>query len=183
MFMFLWCCMALAANTDITPIAKSKDPHKDEKRIIITNAIEPSMLEYNYWGTHSPEKFIVRINDTEIKQGAAYELPAQQTEVTVKYDYSFAGGLYKGSKITTYKVDDSAKEAQLTFSWTDEWHTIMSNVQPIKQLKSSFEDSTQKTPAPIEDQCDTKKVSDANELKPHKHKRGTKKNKSKVTVS
>src|SRR4030066_726080 len=74
---------------------RSEDTNKNEptkNTVTITNAIEPKTLDYKYWGTHTPESFIVHINEKEIKQGESCEIPKEDKELKVTYSYSFASG-------------------------------------------------------------------------------------------
>ena len=84
--------------------------------VTITNAIEPKSLEYNYWGTHTPDSFSILINENELKQGESCEIEKTNKELTVTYSYSFASGMYTGSKAITYEINKNAHEEKLTFS-------------------------------------------------------------------
>src|SRR5437879_2049156 len=58
---------------------------QQDSSIIITNAIEPSMLEYKHWtGTYSPELFTLIINDTQVLQGETYTLKSGDVPLVVQ---------------------------------------------------------------------------------------------------
>lgn len=112
--------------------------HSERKTITITNAIEPDMLDYEYWGKRTPESFTVLINKKEIKHGESYEVKKEEENLTITYSYSFASGIYKGSKEVTYKMNDNADKEKLTFSWNETWRVLVSNATPIKQEKVQY---------------------------------------------
>lgn len=96
--------------------------------VTITNAIQPSMLSYKHWtGTYSPDVFMVYINDTMIEQGQTYTLADSKTPVVIRFDYSFMNGMRKGTKSTTYNMDNQTTTATLTFSWLDTNKVLLDN--------------------------------------------------------
>lgn len=102
--------------------------------IIITNAIEPKMLQYKHWtGTYSPELFNVMIDNTLISSGETYTLKSTEEPLIVQFDYSFMNGIRKGSKKIFYQLNKDCKQATLTFSWLDTFKIIIDNATPIKE--------------------------------------------------
>ncbi|SRR6266404_3623899 len=100
----------------------------EEKLITITNNIQPSMLAYKHWtGTYNPDAFTVFINDTEVAQGTEIKIPAANSTINVKFDYSFVNGMRKGSKTVSYKLNDDITQANITFSWKDDNKILIDN--------------------------------------------------------
>ena len=103
--------------------------------ITITNAIEPSMLAYKHWtGTYSPETFTIAVNGTEIAQGAQYTLSADTNTVDVQCNYSFMNGMRKGTKTVSYQLHENITQANITFSWKDDWQVIVDNGTALKKV-------------------------------------------------
>lgn len=106
--------------------------------IIITNAIEPSMLEYNHWmGKYSPEEFSICVNGTEIEQGKTIEIPANISTVEIEYRYSFMKGVYNGGKKISYQLNENITQANITFNWKDDWRVLVDNGKAIKKTKTT----------------------------------------------
>jgi len=123
----------LASNTlttteeNISPMSESSEQAIVEP-IIITNAIEPSMLAYKHWlGTYSPETFTLSINGTEIAQGAQYTLPAETKTINISFYYSFKGGIYSGTKTASYQLNENITQAAITFSWKENQKVLLDN--------------------------------------------------------
>jgi hypothetical protein len=120
-------------TTDITIVDETSESIESIKQeeirsITITNGIEPSMLSYKHWtGTYSPDVFTVYINDTTLEPGQTYTLADSKTPVVIRFDYSFMNGMRKGTKTTTYIMNDQATSATLTFSWLDTHKTLLDN--------------------------------------------------------
>ena len=101
--------------------------------IIITNAIQPSMLAYKHWtGTYNPDKFTITVNDIEVAQGAQHTLSATTDPIDIRFDYSFVNGKRTGSHVISYQLDENIAQANITFSWNDEWKVIVDNGKPVK---------------------------------------------------
>jgi len=105
--------------------------------ITITNAIEPSMLEYKHWtGTYSPETFTIAIDGTEVAQGSQHTLPAETKAVDILFNYSFMNGMRKGTKTVTYELHENSTQAQITFSWKDDWQVLVDNGTAVKKVST-----------------------------------------------
>src|SRR5579864_2163730 len=89
----------------------NEEAHSQEQQpmvqpIVITNAIEPSMLAYKHWtGTYTPELFTITINGSIIETGQTYTLIDPATPFIVQYDYSFMNGMRKGTKKMSYHMN------------------------------------------------------------------------------
>ena len=111
-------------TTEITKPAEEKTINS----VTITNGIEPSMLSYKHWtGTYSPDVFTVYINDTTIEPGQTYTLADSKTPIVIRCDYSFMNGIRKGTKTTTYTMNDQITTAIVTFSWLDTHKILLDN--------------------------------------------------------
>ena len=105
--------------------------------IIITNAIEPSMLEYKHWtGKYSPEQFGITINGTEIELGKSCEIPTNSKTVEIGYTYSFMNGMKTGGKKISYELNENITQAHITFNWQDDWRVILDSGKAIKEITS-----------------------------------------------
>lgn len=100
--------------------------------ITITNAIEPSMLEYKHWtGKYSPESFSITINGIEIESGKTAEIPAGSKTVEIGYAYSFMNGMKSGGRKISYELHENSTQAQITFNWKDDLRIILDNGKVI----------------------------------------------------
>jgi len=98
------------------------------KTITITNGIQKDMLAYKHWtGTHTPEAFKVFVNKEEVAQGSTITIPAEIKTVDLTFDYSFAKGMYKGSKTVSYQLNNNITQASITFSWKDDNKIMIDN--------------------------------------------------------
>lgn len=114
-------------QTTETPVEKIAQP------IIITNAIDSSMLAYKHWtGTYSPEIFTITINGTEIAQGSQHTLPAETKTVDISLYYSFMKGMRTGTKIVSYQLNENITQATMTFSWKDDHKVLLDNATFLK---------------------------------------------------
>lgn len=105
--------------------------------ITITNAIEPSMLEYKHWtGKYSPEQFAISINGTEIETGKTCEIPANATTVEIGYTYSFMNGMKSGGRKISYQLNENISQANITFDWKNDWRIILDNGKAVKEIVS-----------------------------------------------
>lgn len=118
-------------QTSTTPVIAEIQP------IIITNAIEPSMLEYKHWtGKYSPESFAITINGTEIESGKTATVPANTKTVEIGYTYSFMNGMKSGGRKISYELHENSTQAQITFNWKDDWRILLDNGKAIKEIGS-----------------------------------------------
>jgi hypothetical protein len=112
---------------------REKNESDNTRSIIITNAIQPSMLAYKHWtGTYNPDKFTISVNGAEVAQGAQHTLSATTDPVDIRFDYSFVNGKRTGSHVISYQLDENIAQANITFSWNDEWKIIVDNGKPVK---------------------------------------------------
>ena len=112
-------------------VAKAIEP------ITITNAIEPSMLEYKHWtGTYNPETFTITVNGTEVAQGTQHTLPADTKAVDVAFHYSFMNGMRKGTKTVSYELHENSTQANITFAWKNDWQVLVDNATATKKVSA-----------------------------------------------
>jgi hypothetical protein len=103
--------------------------------ITITNAIEPSMLEYKHWtGKYSPDTFSISVNGTQIEQGKTVEVPAATKTVDIRYDYSFVNGMKVGGRTISYELNENITQANISFSWKDDWRVMVDNGVAVKEI-------------------------------------------------
>jgi hypothetical protein len=118
-----------------TAVAENAIPQAQP--IIITNAIEPHMLEYKHWtGKYSPELFTVSVNGTEVQCGSACDIPADANTVEIEYNYSFMNGMRTGGKKISYQLHESIAQASITFDWKNDWRIILDNGKALKEITS-----------------------------------------------
>jgi len=119
-------------NDQHTLSNESITSHRAQKPVTIINKIDESMLKYKHWtGTHEPESFSIQINGKTVEKGEKYEVTTPHEPLTIRYDYSFAKGMYKGGKTMSYQIDSEKSEADLTFSWNDDPRVIVENAKII----------------------------------------------------
>jgi hypothetical protein len=117
----------IAPQTNDAPVEKVAQP------IIITNAIEPSMLAYKHWtGTYTPETFTITINGTEVAQGTQHTLPAETKNIDISFYYSFMNGMRTGTKVVSYQLNENITQATMTFSWKDDHKILLDNATFLK---------------------------------------------------
>jgi hypothetical protein len=120
-----------SAPTPITPAVAIAQP------IIITNAIEPKMLEYKHWtGKYSPDKFSISVNGTDIEQGKTCSIPANSQTVEIGYTYSFMNGMKSGGRRISYQLNENITQANITFNWKDDWRVVVDNGKAVKEVAS-----------------------------------------------
>jgi hypothetical protein len=133
--LFAQCDNATDSVTEIATTSTTENIVASTVPIKITNAIEPSMLAYKHWtGTYSPETFTVKVNGTEVAQGACYELKETDSSVDISYAYSFMSGMRTGTKTVTYKLNENSTQANITFSWKDSWKVLVDNGVAVKEV-------------------------------------------------
>jgi hypothetical protein len=133
---------AAAPSTENTPATPTTDTiapadqiaiQKTAQPIIITNAIESSMLAYKHWtGTYNPDSFTVTINGAEIAQGNQHTLPAETKTVDIAFSYSFMSGMRTGTKTISYQLHENITQATITFSWKDDNKILLDNGTLLK---------------------------------------------------
>jgi hypothetical protein len=98
-----------------------------QKSITINVTITKEMLSYRYFGIdYSPEEFHITINGKNFSiisknnisvYNEKITIPVRDNMCTIKYGYSFAGGLYKGQQEVPISVLNEQLSADLHFSW------------------------------------------------------------------
>lgn len=109
-----------------------------ERTIEIINDINEQMLEVHQFGKHKPDKFNLSINNKPLEQKQVEKIKIKNDELLIQYDYEFAGGLYKGSKLVHLKVKPNAKKVMLSFSWKDPLRiqadgAVAQSIEPAKK--------------------------------------------------
>ncbi len=105
--------------------------------IIITNSIEPSMLEYKHWtGKYSPDEFSISVNGVEIETGKTCEISTGSKTVEIGYTYSFMNGMKSGGKKISYQLNENITQAHISFNWKDDWRIIVDNGKAIKEINT-----------------------------------------------
>ena len=105
--------------------------------IIITNGIQPNMLEYKHWtGKYSPDQFAITINGTEIESGKTSEIPARSKTVEIGYTYSFMNGMKSGGRKISYELNENITQANISFDWKNDWRVIVDNGKAIKEINT-----------------------------------------------
>ncbi len=108
--------------------------------ILVRNSIKPKMLEYMFFKTgYSPDSFKLSVNGKEIKPGSSIAVAADQKNLTVRYDYSFAKGWRTGAKEIIFELDANNKEYNLEFSWNNEWRVIAAGATPKKVKRVKYQ--------------------------------------------
>ena len=103
--------------------------------ITITNAIEPTMLEYKHWtGKYSPDEFSISINGTKTETGKTVEIPAHSKTVEIGYTYSFMNGMKSGGRKISYQLNENITQANISFNWKDEWRVMIDNGKAVKEI-------------------------------------------------
>ena len=129
--------LAQEENSEMTISDKQTAAETSAAPIIITNAIEPNMLEYKHWtGKYSPDTFTITVNGITIDQQKTCELPAHTTTVEIGYTYSFMNGMKTGGRKILYQVNENITQAQITFNWKDDWRIILDNGKAVKEITS-----------------------------------------------
>ena len=105
--------------------------------ITITNAIEPTMLEYKHWtGKYSPDEFSISINGTKTETGKTVEIPAHSKTVEIGYTYSFMNGMKSGGRKISYQLNENITQANISFNWKDDWRVIVDNGKAVKEVNT-----------------------------------------------
>jgi hypothetical protein len=124
----------VAANVAEQPATA---PEVAASPIVVTNAIEPKMLEYKHWtGKYSPEKFSISVNGAEIAQGSTYEIPANSSTVEIGYTYSFMNGMKSGGRKISYQLNENITQLNITFDWKNDWRVIVDNGKAVKEVSA-----------------------------------------------
>lgn len=97
----------------------------------ITNGITKEMAGYEFWKTkYYPDRLAVSVNGKAIDSGTSLEIPTSDKTVSVRYDYSFAGGWRTGAKEVLLELSPGIKSYCLNFSWHDKWRIKAEGAQP-----------------------------------------------------
>ncbi len=123
--LFLCTSMAVCAHT----------PH----HYTITNTINREMTGFSFWKTrYYPDRLDICVNGKPIAQGDSIEIPASDKKMTVRYDYSFAGGFRTGAKEVTFELNSQKKDYQLNFSWQDKWRISADGALPLEVKRMRY---------------------------------------------
>ena len=131
------CC-----NTDIKKVADIK---KEQRTVIIKNAITPEMTKYRFWGTyHTPTKFSISVNNRTVPINESCSCPVGENNIIeVTYHYEFKNGMVTGSKCIEFEVPMETATIDITFSWNDT-HRLMSSTGRAINAKHGTMKSTRK---------------------------------------
>ena len=102
--------------------ASEKNVPSSERIVTVCNKITKDMTTYKrHWtGSYTPSKFILSVNDQEVKQGSHEKIKIKDNTLKVRYDFVFSvGGVpYRsGGKVVEFKVPDDVEAIEPTFSW------------------------------------------------------------------
>ncbi len=130
-----------ASSLTIAPENKKKpitQQHAtDHERIVtICNDITQDMVTYKkHWsGHHAPSKFIVKVNDQELKKGVPTPVKVVDDNVRISYSYEFRamGCVYRtGGRNLEYKIPKKVEQCSSTFSWDAPHNLILEHGQLV----------------------------------------------------
>lgn len=145
-----------APKKDEVPVLLSKKPRADvqqkqlstaqqkkitqpERMVTICNDITQDMITYKkHWsGNHMPSKFIVKVNDQELKKGVPTPVKVVNDNVRISYTYEFRamGCVYRtGGKNLEYKIPQKVEQCKSTFSWDEPNNFILEHGQLINAI-------------------------------------------------
>lgn len=101
-----------------------------ERVVTVCHKITEDMTTYKrHWsGKHiTPSKFVVSVNDQELKHGIGEKIKIIDDTLKIRYDYVFsvAGVKYRsGGKVLEFKVPADVENIEPTFSWDTPPHHI-----------------------------------------------------------
>lgn len=102
-----------------------------ERVITIHNQITKQMLGYHkFFKTFYPT-FKLSIHNKSLLPGESLRIPITHDQLDIRYDYSFVNGMYKGGKVTQFKLNPEASEHSVTFSWGNKWRLKLDQATPI----------------------------------------------------
>jgi len=102
-----------------------------QRTITIHNQITKQMLGYRkFFKTFYPS-FKLSINNKPLLPGKSLRMPVTNNQLDIRYDYSFANGMYKGGKVTQFKLNPKSSEHAVTFSWGNKWRLQLDQATPI----------------------------------------------------
>ncbi len=115
-------------------IAHAKEVQPDT--IAITNKIKTADLKK--YG--QMPQFSIKIGSLILAPGDTIKVPVTNNKLTVRYEYSFLKGVYKGANEVTFNlVDPVKKEYELNFSWKKEhepWRIMIAGAKPFEKKKA-----------------------------------------------
>lgn len=106
-----------------------------ERIVEICNEITRDCLGYTFCGTHYPTSFTVKINGQPVPAGSSARIVVTDKAV-VRYEYSFAKGMYAGSKEVVFNLDQKTNKHSLRFSWKKDPRIQLSSarVHSVKEI-------------------------------------------------
>jgi len=108
-------------ETQSTADSKKNGSKKRTRTVTITNAVTKKMTCYKYcYQEHEPGTFAIRVNGKPLPQGENITIPVTGKPVKVEYDFSFAGGLYTGTRKQSFTLNPETNSTELTFDWNNE---------------------------------------------------------------
>lgn len=85
-------------------------------------------------------QFSIKIGSLVLAPGETIQVPVKNNKVTVRYEYSFLKGVYKGANEIIFNlVDPVKKEYDLNFSWKKEhepWRIMIAGAKPLEKKKA-----------------------------------------------
>jgi hypothetical protein len=136
--------VAVADTPSKKPSMKTESKHNavalkkesTERTVTICNQITDDMLTYKkHWsGHHSPSKFVVCINDQELKKGTMMPVKIKDDKLEITYSYEFRalGRVQrKGGKRIEFKVPKEVEKVCSTFSWDDHESFVLDKAQLV----------------------------------------------------
>lgn len=127
----------LPQKTRVEKNVQKKSNASNKRTIEIINAIDETMLTVHQFGAHKPTRFKLSVNDTALDKQKAQKITINNNELAIGYEYEFAHGLYKGSKVVHCDVAPDARRVIVAFSWKDPLRiqaegAVARSIEPVK---------------------------------------------------
>jgi hypothetical protein len=111
-------------------------PAVQHKTVVVTNGIQDKMLKYDYgFVSYSPTAFKIEINGTPLEQGKSMTINTNTNKITVRYEYAFLAGVYKGAKLIEFELPQEVDHVTITFSWDRESRIVIGDAKPLAITK------------------------------------------------
>jgi hypothetical protein len=89
-----------------------------KRKITLYNSIEKKDIAYRYFGSeHFPNTFCIKANKQVLGTDNPLELEIYNNSIEFTYTYSFAKGLYKGTKKIKVPINPKCDVFKVTFNW------------------------------------------------------------------
>jgi hypothetical protein len=131
-------CGAPILNNSVSPKQTNKT---------IKNTITKNDIGYTYlFVKRYPQKFIVKINDRELKSQESTVLKNADTfEVSYEYEWWAPWQIYKGGSIKKYKIPSTVNEVRISFiDWHNSSKISVANAQLLEEKKIVYDQKTEK---------------------------------------